>query len=91
MKFGIKILRVVALLWFIWMAVEGIRAYYFARADLDRFMRVAEFLLGPWAAVFAAAAGGSHAKRLTEAIVVWAKGKTGTVVEKSVSLPGIVG
>lgn len=89
MKVGIKVLRVVALLVFIWMAIEGIRAYYFVRADLDRFMRVVEFLLGPWFAVFAAAAGGSHAKRITEAVVAWAKGKTGA--DKSSVLPGIVG
>ena len=91
MKFGIKALRVVALLVFVWMAVEGIRAYYFARADLDRFMRVVEFLLGPWFAVFAAAAGGSHAKRLTEAVVSSMKAKATAVADKSGSLSGIVG
>lgn len=73
MKTGINILRWIALAVFIWMALEGMRAYYFVRADLDRFMRVAEFLLGPWFAVFAAAAGGSHLKRLTEAALTKAK------------------
>jgi hypothetical protein len=78
MKAGIKVLRVVALLVFIWMAVEGIRAYYFARADLVRYMEVAKFLLGPWFAVFSVAAGGSHFKRWTETLALKAKngGKT---------------
>lgn len=67
MKVGIKIIRVVSLLTFIWLAVEGIRAYYFKNADLDRYMTVAKFLVGPWFAMFSVAAGGSHFKRLTEA------------------------
>jgi len=85
MKIGIKALRVVAFLVFIWMAAEGIRAYYFARADLERYMEVAKFLLGPWFAVFSVAAGGSHFKRWTEALALKAKngGKT--------DLQGIVG
>jgi hypothetical protein len=70
MKAGIKVLRVVALLVFIWMAVEGIRAYYFAGADLARYMEVAKFLLGPWFAVFSVAAGGSHFKRWTETLKI---------------------
>jgi hypothetical protein len=68
MKMGIKVLRVVALLIFIWMAVEGIRVYYFRQTDLARYMEVAKFLLGPWFAVFSVAAGGNHFKRWTEAI-----------------------
>jgi len=69
-KTGIKMLRIVALLVFVWMAAEGIRAYYFARADLARYMEVAKFLLGPWFAVFSVAAGGSHFKRWTETLKI---------------------
>jgi len=85
MKIGIRVLRVVALLVFIWMAVEGMRVYYFARADLARFMEVAKFLLGPWFAVFSVAAGGSHFKRWTEALALKAKNGAKT------DLQGIVG
>jgi hypothetical protein len=70
MKIGIKVVRVVSMLVFIWMAVEGIRCYYFARADLARYMEVAKFLLGPWFAMFSVAAGGSHLKRWTEALKI---------------------
>jgi hypothetical protein len=76
MKVGIKVLRVVALLVFIWMAAEGIRAYYFAQADLGRYMEVAKFLIGPWFAVFSVAAGGSHFKRWTETLKAKSEAKS---------------
>jgi len=76
MKIGIKALRVVAFLVFIWMAAEGIRAYYFAHADLIRYMEVAKFLLGPWFAVFSVAAGGSHFKRYTETLKAKSEAKS---------------
>jgi hypothetical protein len=63
---GIKALRWLSFLLLLWMAAEVVRVYYM-KADLDRFLKVAQFLLGPWFAVFAVAAGGSHFKRLTEA------------------------
>ena len=84
MKIGIKALRVVALLVFIWMAAEGIRAYYSAGADLVRYMEVAKFLLGPWFAVFSVAAGGSHFKRWTETLKAKSEAKGN-------GLQGIVG
>lgn len=64
---GIKALRWLSFLVILWMAAEVVRVYYM-RGDLDRFLKVAQFLLGPWFAVFAVAAGGSHFKRWTESL-----------------------
>ncbi len=68
MKTGIKLLRLVALIVFVWMALEAIRVNYFKSADLERFLQLAKFLLGPWFAVFFVGAGGNHFKRWTEAL-----------------------
>jgi len=83
-KIGIKALRWLSFFLILWMAIEVIRVYYFC-GDLARFLQVAQFLLGPWFAIFAVAAGGSHFKRWTEALTLKAKngGKT--------ELQGIVG
>ncbi len=66
-RVGIQALRWLSYLLLIWMAAEGIRRYY-SGADMARFLDLARFLLGPWFAVFAVAAGGSHFKRWTEAL-----------------------
>ncbi len=64
---GIQALRWLSYLLLIWMAGEGIRRYY-SGADMERFLELAKFLLGPWFAVFVVAAGGSHLKRWTESL-----------------------
>ncbi len=66
-RVGIQALRWLSYLLLVWMAGEGIRRYY-SGADMARFLELAKFLLGPWFAVFAVAAGGSHFKRWTESL-----------------------
>ena len=75
MKVGIKALRLVALLAFLWLFLEGMRVWYLAPGRIEEFMSLGRFFLGPWFAVFAAGAGGSHAKRLSEGALETARAK----------------
>ena len=67
MKAGIRLLRWITLAVVLWLVLEAARVYYF-NLDIDRFMKVAEYLRGPWFAMFSVAAGGSHLKRWTESL-----------------------
>ncbi len=67
MKVGIKAIRWLAFLVVVWLVGEAVRVYYFG-ADMDRFMRIADYVLRAWFPVFITAAGGSHFKRWTESL-----------------------
>lgn len=64
---GIKALRWLTFLLILWMALEGMRVYYFD-LNIERFLKITDFLKGPWFAMFSVAAGGSHLKRWTEGL-----------------------
>jgi hypothetical protein len=64
---GIKALRWLTFLVILWMVLEAMRVYYFG-LDTERFLKITEFLRGPWFAMFSVAAGGSHLKRWTEGL-----------------------
>jgi hypothetical protein len=64
---GKKALRWLSYLIVLWLVAEVIRVYY-SGADLDRFLKVAYFLIGPWFGLFVVAAGGPHLKRWTESL-----------------------
>ncbi len=66
-KVGIRALRLLAFVVVIWLVGEAVRVYYF-KGDVDRFMRVADYVLKAWFPVFITAAGGSHFKRWTESL-----------------------
>jgi hypothetical protein len=66
---GIKALRWLSFLIILWMVLEAMRVYYFS-LDIERFLKLTEFLRGPWFAMFSVAAGGNHFKRWSESLKI---------------------